>query len=113
MEGHEQRPDDDAKRPGHDRPAERQAKPGADEADRDREVLEVPQEPEGRLVPQPAVALLLGHPVDRASLDLAHGRGLGWRGVGELWRRGQVGGRGHRVSSLLETGCVAPAYTIV
>ena len=71
VERHEQRAEPDAEHAGQDRPAQGQAQGGADEADRDREVLEVAQEPEHGLLPDLAVAFGVGDPVDRVHLDLA------------------------------------------
>jgi hypothetical protein len=71
VEGHEQRAEADAQGSRQDGPAERQAQRRADEADRDREVLEVPQEPQHGLLPGLAVPLGVGDPVDRVHLDLA------------------------------------------
>ena len=71
VERHEQRAEADAEHAGQDRPAQGQAQGGADEADRDREVLEVAQEPEHGLLPGLAVPFGVGDPVDRVHLDLA------------------------------------------
>jgi hypothetical protein len=71
VERHEQRAEPDAEHAGQDRPAQGQAQGGADEADRDREVLEVAQEPEHGLLPGLAVTFGVGDPVDRVDLDLA------------------------------------------
>ena len=70
VEGHEQRAEPDAERAGQDRPAHRQAQADADEADRDREVLEVAEEPQHGLLPVLAVPFRVGDPVDRVHLDL-------------------------------------------
>ena len=53
--------------PGQDRPAEGRA----DEADRDREVLEVAEEPEHGLLPRLAVPFWIRDPVDGVDFDLA------------------------------------------
>src|SRR4249920_2519389 len=78
MERHEDLPDQDACCAGEDRPPEREPQAGADEADRDREVLKVAEEPQRRLVPELSVSLVLGHPVDGSRLDP----------LDAMWRRG-------------------------
>jgi len=71
VEGHEQRAEPDAEYAGQNRPAQRQAERRADEADRDGEVLEVPEKPQHGLLPGLAVPLRVRDPVDRVHLDLA------------------------------------------
>ena len=76
VERHEQRSEEDAENARDDRPAQRQAEGGADEADGHREGLEVSDEPEGALVADFPVTFVLGDVVDRAGLDGAtEGRG--------------------------------------
>ena len=105
VEGHEQRAEPDAQRAGHDRPAQRQAQRGADEADRDGEVLEVPQEPQHGLLPGLAVPLGVGDPVDRVHLDLAEQPALLFFG-----ERGFPGLCGHGCL-LLDMTCLT-SYTL-
>ena len=57
VEGHEQGAERDTQRPGQDRLEHREPDRGPDEPDRDREELEVAQEPERTLLPDLAVAL--------------------------------------------------------
>jgi hypothetical protein len=93
VEGHEQRAEPDAQRAGQDRPAQRQSHRRADETDRDREVLEVAQEPQHGLLPGLAMPLRVGDPVDRMDLDLAEQAALKF-----LLDRGLPGLRGHAAS---------------
>src|SRR5829696_6396458 len=69
VEGHEERAEEDAERPGEDCPPHRQPERWTDESDGDREELEVAQEPERSLVPDLPMTLVLWHVVDRASFD--------------------------------------------
>ena len=77
-----------AERAQRARPPQRQPEARADEADRDREVLEVAEEPERRLVPELPVPLALGYPVDRSGLDQP--------GKGELRRADAAAARSGR-----------------
>ncbi len=72
--------DEDSQRTGQSRITQRQPEAGAHEADGDGEEMEVAQKPEGPLILDAPVALVLGHEVDRAAFD------------------------GHRVSSLFAAG---------
>jgi hypothetical protein len=68
------------------------AEGGADEPDRDGEVLEVPEEPQHGLLPGGAVAFGIGDPVDRMDLDLAEETALFFRdgGFPGLCRHGRL-----------------------
>src|SRR5690349_21043026 len=84
MECHEQGAERDSEEARQYRPPQREAKEWANEANRDREELEVAEEPQHRLLPGPAVPFGVGNPVDGVHFDLAEQRALDLldRGIG-------------------------------
>src|ERR1700722_13621560 len=63
-------PDQCAERSGRCRCTQRQAEAWADEADGDREEMEIADEPEGPLIGYATMAFILRHKINRADLDL-------------------------------------------
>ena len=68
VEGNEQGAEQDAQRAGERGEPEAQAHARPDETDRDREKMEIPEEPERHLIDDPAVPLILGDVIDRFAL---------------------------------------------
>jgi hypothetical protein len=77
MERHEDGAEGDARQAGHDRPRQRQSETGADEAQCQRERLEVADEPERALMADLAVPLVVGDVVDGPGFDQRRGAGCG------------------------------------